>query len=260
MLVQNLQHRLEDLRIRGDDVAAVEILLIADEIADEAARFLHEQYAGRHVPRLESELPEAVGATCRYVSEIERSRAGAANAAALARERFEHRHIGIEVLADVLERYAGREHRVLEPMSIADADTFAVHMCAGAARCRELFVADRIDDHRVLEPAAILGADRHAEVRNSVQIVRRAVEWIDDPRVFGAGERIAVFLADDAVIGIRLVQYLDDRVLRIAIDVGYKIVVLLFDDVQRVDAIHRAHDDLSRATSGAKRHVDHCVH
>ncbi len=62
------------------------------------------------------------------------------------------------------------------------------------------------------------------------------------------------------MIGIRLVQHFDDRVFGIAIDVGHEIVALLFDDVQRVDAIHRAHHDLSRATAGAKRHVDHCVH
>ena len=93
-----------------------------------------------------------------------------------------------------------------------------------------------------------------------MKIVRGAVERIDDPRVFGAGERLAVFLAEDAVIGIRLVQYLDDRVFGVAVDVGDEIVALLLDDVQRVDAIHRAHHDLTRAAAGAKRHVDHCVH
>ena len=46
----------------------------------------------------------------------------------------------------------------------------------------------------------------------------------------------------------------------IAIDVGDEIVARFLDDVQRVDAVHRAHHDLARPASGAKRHVDHCVH
>ncbi len=62
------------------------------------------------------------------------------------------------------------------------------------------------------------------------------------------------------MIGIGLVQHVDDRVFGVAVDVGDEIVALLFDDVERVDPVHRAHDDLTRAAAGAKRHVDHCVH
>ena len=234
--------------------------LAADQIADETAGLQDQQRAGRDVPRFQSQFPESVGATSRHVSEVERRRSGAADAAALRAERSQHRHVRLQMLRDILERDAGCEHRILESMPVADANPFAIQLRAGAARRRELFIANRIDDHRVFEATAILGADRHAEVRNPVKIVGGAVERIDDPRVFGAGERFAIFLAENAVIGIRLVQYLDDRVFRIAVDVGHEIVALLFDDVQRVDAIHRAHHDLSRATAGAKRHVDHCVH
>ncbi len=93
-----------------------------------------------------------------------------------------------------------------------------------------------------------------------MQIVGGAVQWIDDPRVFRTRERFAALFADDAVIGIRLVQYVDDGVFGIAVHVGDEIVARLLYDVQRVDAVHRAHHDLARAASGAKRHVDHCMH
>ncbi len=117
-----------------------------------------------------------------------------------------------------------------------------------------------IDDHRVFEAIAVLQPDRHGEVRDAVQIVRGAVEWIDDPRVFGTCERLAALFADDAVIRIGLVQDVDDGVFAIAVDVGDEIVARFLFDVQRVDAVHRAHHDLARPASGAKRHVDHCMH
>ena len=78
--------------------------------------------------------------------------------------------------------------------------------------------------------------------------------------ILGAAMRFAVLFAEDAVIGVGLVQHVDDRVFGVAIDVGDEIVALLFDDVQRVDPVHRANDDLTRAAAGAECHVDHCVH
>ncbi len=130
------------------------------------------------------------------------------------------------MLRDVPERNAGCEHRVLESMPIAHANSLAVQLRTGAARGGELFVAHRVDDHRVFESVAVLQSDRDREVRYAVKIVGGAVERIDDPGVFGAGERLAVFLAEDAVIRIRLVQYVDDRVFGVAIDIGNEIVAL----------------------------------
>ncbi len=181
-----LQHRFEHFRIAGDDVAGFHEAFAADQIADETARFPDQQRTGRDIPRLQSQFPESVGASCRDVGEIERGRTGAANAATLTAECAEHRHVGIEMLCDVLERNAGRKQRIFEAMALADANTFAVELRAGAARRGEFLVAHRIDDHRMLQAVAVLQADRHREMRNAVQVVRGAVERIDDPRVFGA--------------------------------------------------------------------------
>ena len=56
---QRLHHLGEDLRIRGDDLSAVQVVAFALQVADQAARFEHQQAAGRDVPRVEARLPRS---------------------------------------------------------------------------------------------------------------------------------------------------------------------------------------------------------
>ena len=81
-------------------------------------------------------------------------------------------------------------------------------------------------------------SDRHAEMGNALQEIQGPVERVDNPRVFGRRMRFSVLLADDPVIRISFVQYVDDYGLDLAIDVGNKIVVGFLLDMQTIDAIH----------------------
>src|SRR5258708_37648869 len=63
-----------------DDIRAAQVELGGVHITHASACFLDAQCACGHVPSAETELPESVGASCRDVGEIERSRAGPADA------------------------------------------------------------------------------------------------------------------------------------------------------------------------------------
>src|SRR3569832_2490412 len=83
--------------VAGQHVARFVVVIAAAEIADHAARFLDQQDAGRHVPRLQADLPEAVEPAGGQINKVECRRAGPADAGRLWQQRLEHAEIGIDV-------------------------------------------------------------------------------------------------------------------------------------------------------------------
>ena len=84
------------------------------------------------------------------------------------------------------------------------ADPPVVEKGAAAPRSGEEIVADRVEDHALRDHALVRERDRHAVLREAVQEVGRAVEWIDDPQVLGVGVAAAAgaFLGEDRVLRI----------------------------------------------------------
>ena len=113
------------------------------------------------------------------------------------------------------------------------------------------------------DDAAMLQRDRYAILRKAVNEVGGAVERIDDPDVFivvvqvGGSTR---FLGQDCVVGIGLVQHLDDRLFGGMVDFGDEIVVLFFSDLEAVEVERGAVDDRGAAAGGLDRRVEHRVH
>ena len=66
------------------------------ERADAAAGLGDQQRAGRGVPGVEADLPEAVDAAGGHVGEVERGGAGAADAGGLLHHRLEHRQVLVD--------------------------------------------------------------------------------------------------------------------------------------------------------------------
>ena len=102
-----------------------------------------------------------------------------------------------------LARYGkpGRDQRLLQRRALADANAAAVELRALAAARREDLLPQRIVDDAVLELAFARDADRDRKLREAVQVVRRAVERIDDPLVLVLAGRAAL-LGEDRVIGV----------------------------------------------------------
>ena len=76
------QHRAQHGRIRSDDITRLQIAVTTVGLGDNPSRFLHEQRAGRNVPRIETELPETVEAPGRDVGEVQCRRIGCGPASA----------------------------------------------------------------------------------------------------------------------------------------------------------------------------------
>ena len=153
-------------------------------------------------------------------------------------------------------RQAAGDHRVGEPLAGGDADAPVVEKGALAALGDEHLVGGRIVDQAGDDRALALERDRDGELRDAVQEIRGAVERIDDPAVglVGAFAR-AAFLAEKAVAGPRLGQFLQERLLGAAVGGGDEIGRALERDLQILDLAEVA---LERAR-GLARGGDHDV-
>ena len=101
--------------------------------------------------------------------------------------------------------------------------------------------------------------DRDGELREAVQVVRRAVERIDDPLVLVVAGR-AAFFGEDRVIGVVILDDLDDRGFGGLVDLRDEFVAAFLDDLERLELVHLANHDLAGAARRANCNVDHAVH
>jgi len=81
-----------------------------------------------------------------------------------------------------------------------------------------------------------------------------AVEWINDPLVFGRFFLQAAFFGQNAMIRVGLVQYIDNRLFCLVVDFADKIIAALAGNGKSVEPIHVARDNISRRTCSAYRY------
>ena len=144
----------------------------------------------------------------------------------------------------------------VELLARGDAEALIVEIGALALLGEEQVVVGGIVDEACDQFAFALKPDRHREVRNAVQEVGGAVERIDDPHIglVGALAR-AAFLADEAVAGPGLGQFVVERLLRALVGRGDEIRRTFQRDLQILDLAEIA---LQRA-AGAARGFHHDV-
>ena len=92
--------------------------------------------------------------------------------------------------------------------------------CPGASRRREQLAAERLEDRRRGDAFGVPDGDRRARQRHAVGVVRRSVEWVDEPGVAALGGAGAALLAEDRVARVVRGDDLDDRCLRGAVGGG----------------------------------------
>jgi hypothetical protein len=97
--------------------------------------------------------------------------------------------------------------------------------------------------------------DGYAEMREAVQVVAGAVERVDDPGE-AAGTLGAAFLAEDGVIGRGPTQFLDDDRFGLAVDFAGVVQPVLFHDVERVELVHVAQQDVAGGAGGLDHEGD----
>jgi hypothetical protein len=128
------------------------------------------------------------------------------------------------------ERKGRGQDGAVEFLAGGDPDSFLVQKSAGTPAGSEQFIADRIVDGRVFRAALVLVGDRDGKMRNAVQEVAGAVQWVNDP------QRIAVagrprFLAQKGMIGVETPDF--------PYNLGFTGPVHLADVVVAGFALHR---------------------
>ena len=188
MRADGLEQLHEDLGAARHDVARLEIVFLAGEVADQATGLDHQQATRRDIPGVEPDLEEAIGAAGRQPGQVERRGAGTAQAGGLLHQVAEHTGIGVQ-MGEVAVWEAGAYERILQFVAFAHTDAAIIEEGATAAAGGIEVVADGIVDDRLIELVAMQQGDRHAELGKIVQEIGGAIERIDHPAVFRIGRR-----------------------------------------------------------------------
>ena len=101
--------------------------------------------------------------------------------------------------------------------------------------------------------------DRDRENGEAVQIVRRPVERIDDPLVLVLA-RGAAFFGEDRVVGIVILDDLDDRLFGQLVDTRDVVAAPLLGHFQGLELIDVTYHELAGSASCADGDVEHAVH
>src|SRR6266568_4000427 len=180
----DLKHLREDLRVAADDAARIEVAGVAAKIPDQAARFLHQQRARRHVPGREAHFPEAVEPAGRDVGDVEGRGARAPDARGARGKLAEHGEVFVETL-EIAEGKSGADQGFVQKHAPGNAHAPLVQIGAASAGRRKQLVFRRIEDHALSEDDLVAKCDRHRVLWKAVDEIGGAVERVDDPRVLG---------------------------------------------------------------------------
>ena len=178
---------------------------------------------------------------------------------ARAHDGLEHLQVACNVVAVVPIRETGSDERIVEAITLTDANPATVELGTLTARRGEDLLAQRVVDDTVLELSAVAHGDRYGELWESMNVVGRPVEGIDDPFVFMVALPTAL-LGKDRVVGIEVVNDLDNRCLGEVIDLGDELVAALLGDLQRIELIEVPNHQLTGPPGGLDSDVDHGVH
>ncbi len=107
----------------------------------------------------------------------------------------------------------------------------------------------------MLDSPTNAAGDRHAELREAMDEVGRAIERIDDP-LEGARTECATLFTQEGVIGVGATDGGDDLGLGSPIDIGHEVVPTLARDFERIEAIETTYDDFGRTACRAYRDVE----
>src|SRR5207245_11625197 len=109
---QHAHHLLVNQSVAREDRRVVNIEGLALEVGNSSARFFHNQSSGSNIPGLQSNFPETVKPTTRYVRKIERRRSIASHTLTL-NDKLRHEASRLDATLNII-RKAGADHCVIE--------------------------------------------------------------------------------------------------------------------------------------------------
>ena len=154
---------------------------------------------------------------------------------------------------------AGAEQRSVQILAAGHPDAPLVQKGTGATRSGEQLFMQGIVNNPALQLPAVSQSDRHGKLRETVQVVRRAVQRIDDPLVFVALE-CAAFLGEDRVVRLGLADRRDDGCLGGAVHFTDEVVAALFGHAECLGAVEGTQQDAAGVACCTDGDIGHGLH
>ncbi len=262
MFAYDLQGGLEELGCGADDMTALHVAVTAAEVGQQSPGFLYQENAGSDVPGLEEHLPEGIETAGGQIGQIQGGHPQPADARGPFGENPQAVQVGFHVIGGGLaEGYAGGHQGAFHSDLAADPDAPVVEKRAAAAAGGEFFLFHRIHDHCVFGAAPEVAADGDGVVGNARDEVGGAIQRVDNPQVLAVRVAdIAGFLPQDTVVGVSLVEVVDNLLLGFVVHIGDEIVAALLVDVDQIHAFRRAYDLLAGTARRTQGDIHHGFH
>jgi len=186
--------------VRGQGFGDIGPVFASGKIRDLSARLGDDQGPRRHIPRLELQLPESIKTAAGHVAEVQRGGPASPDGLGQKEESAPVANVVCRARPDVI-RKAGGQKALPKIADLRDPDLPAVQSGAPVFSGREQLLPHRVVDKPQDGPAAVLQRRRDTKDRERVGEVRRPVEGVQDPAIFGAPRPSQVLLGQDAVPG-----------------------------------------------------------
>jgi hypothetical protein len=209
---------------------------------------------------MEPQFKKPVQASCSHIGQVECGRARSPDAGHAGQERPEHAEIGVE-FPEIPEGKSGSEQGFIEVRTLGDPNPSIVEERAFPPARHEQFAAQGIqDDARFQYPAGLEG-DRDRERGKPMEKIRGPVQGIDDPAQPGLGPPTeTAFLGQDGMIRIDGTDHFQDGLLGPPVHLAHKIMTGFFLDLEVLDPVHLAEDDLTPPTGGTDGDIGDGLH
>src|SRR5439155_123930 len=152
------------------------------KVRDLSPRLLNDQRAGSGIPRVQLDLPEAVKATGRHVTEVQCGRPGPTDALSPEREASKVVQVILGAFSDIVGKAGDQQGRVKRD-GARDAQRRAIQRGAPACLRDEELLSGGIQDDTKDAPALVFEPDRHAVGRKAMREIGGAVQRVDHPLV-----------------------------------------------------------------------------
>ncbi|VXA78606.1 conserved hypothetical protein [Aeromonas salmonicida] len=229
VLTDLAEHLFQNARVGNHYVAGVFVVVTTDEVGDDGTGLFGQQFTGCGIPRLEADLPEAVDATGGHIGQIQRGRTGTTDVGTFDEHALEHLQVGLDVML-LLEWETGGQNGTSQLFGLADTDAVAVQLSAVTTGRGKQLVTDGIVDDGLFCLALDAQGYGDGKVRNALDEVGRAIQWVNDPLVvrIGTGNLTRLF-SNDAVFRVRFFDGVNDGRFGVTVNVGHEVIAAFLD-------------------------------
>ena len=161
----------------------------------------------------------------------------------------------------LLERETGGQYGASHLFGLADTDAVAVQLGAVATGAGKQLVTNGIVNDGLFGLALDAQGDGDGKVRNALDQVGRAIQWVDDPLVIriGTGNLTRLF-SHYAVFRVRLLDGVNDGRFGFTVNVGHEVVAAFLDSLDVLGLGEGFYYNLTGVARSAHGDIQHRMH